>query len=120
MFVIASVPDAESISEQDLHPVSLQGASRNVCVILASQNSAYQKHTAACQTSNLAFSAPQLSEQMATQDTFHISPLHGRNNQPCLENAVPCDITGVCQEARLLFIQTGKNRSLHVFSPTSL
>lgn len=90
MFVIASVPEAENISEQDLHPVSLQGASRNVCVILASQNSAYQKHTAACQTSNLALSAPQLSEQMATQDTFHISPLHGRNNQPCLENAVPC------------------------------
>jgi hypothetical protein len=33
---------------------------------------------------------------------------------------VPCDIAGVCQEARLLFIQTGKNRSLHFFSPTSL
>ena len=48
--------------EQDLHPVSLEGASRNVCVVRASQNSAYQKHTAACQASDLAFSAPQLSE----------------------------------------------------------
>ena len=87
-------------------------------MVRTGQNPANQKHTAACQTGDLSFSASHLSEQMATQHTFHIRLLHGGDRQTRFKHSMPGDVAGACQDARLLFVQTGKNCSLHLQSPT--
>jgi hypothetical protein len=87
-------------------------------VVRTGQNPANQKHTAACQAGDLSFSASHLSEQMATQHTFHIRLLHGGDRQTRFKHSMPGDVAGACQNARLLFVQTGKNCSLHLQSPT--
>jgi hypothetical protein len=81
-------------------------------VVRTGQNPANQKHTAACQAGDLSFSASHLSEQMATQHTFHIRLLHGGDRQTRFKHSMPGDVAGACQDARLLFVQTGKNCSL--------
>lgn len=87
-------------------------------MVRTGQNPANQKHTAACQAGDLSFSASHLSEQMATQHTFHIRLLHGGDRQTRFKHSMPGDVAGACQDARLLFVQTGKNCSLHLQSPT--
>lgn len=87
-------------------------------MVRTGQNPANQKHTAACQAGDLSFSASHLSEQMATQHTFHIRLLRGGDRQTRFKHSMPGDVAGACQDARLLFVQTGKNCSLHLQSPT--